>query len=42
MEHDSLTIEQSGSIFLLIVNPSGIGYNLESNDEIKAWGKFND
>lgn len=42
MEHDSLTIEQSGSIFLLIVDPSGIGYNLESNDEIKAWGKFND
>jgi hypothetical protein len=42
MEHDSLTIEQSGSTFLLIVNPSGIGYNLESNDEIKAWGKFND
>lgn len=42
MEHDSLTIEQSGSTFLLIVNPSGIGYNLESDDEIKAWGKFND
>ena len=41
MEHDSLTIEQSGSIFLLIVNPSGIGYNLESDDEIKAWGRFN-
>ena len=41
MEHDSLTIEQSGSTFLLIVDPSGIGYNLESNDEIKAWGKFN-
>ena len=41
MEHDSLTIEQSGSTFLLIVDPSGIGYNLESDDEIKAWGKFN-
>ena len=41
MEHDALSIEQSGSKFLLIVDPSSIGYNLESDDEIKAWGKFN-
>ena len=41
MEHDALTIQQSGSTFLLIVDPSSIGYNLASDDEIKAWGKFN-
>jgi len=41
MEHDALSIEQSGSTFYLKVDPSGIGYNLESDDEIKAWGRFN-
>ena len=41
MEHDSLTIQQAGSNFLLIVNTSGIGYTLESDDEILAIGKFN-
>ncbi len=41
MEHDALTIQQSGSTFMLIVDQSSIGYNLESNDEIKAWRKFN-
>ena len=41
MEHDGLQIQQSGSTFLLIVNPSTIGYNLENSDEIKAWGRFN-
>jgi hypothetical protein len=41
MEHDGLQIQQSGSTFLLIVDPSSIGYNLVSDDEIKAWGKFN-
>ena len=41
MEHDALTIQQSGSTFMLKVDPSSIGYNLESDDEIKAWGKFN-
>ncbi len=40
MEHDALTIQQSGSDFLLIVDPDSIGYNLESDDEIKAWGRF--
>jgi len=40
MEHDALTIQQSGSTFLLIVDGSSLGYNLETNDEIKAWGKF--
>ena len=40
MEHDALTIQQSGSTFLLIVDPSSIGYNLESADEIIGNGKF--
>ena len=41
MEHDAHTIEQSGSSFLLQVDTSGIGYSLESDDEIIAIGKFN-
>ena len=41
MEHDALQIQQSGSTFMLIVNPSSLGYNLSDLDEIKAWGKFN-
>ena len=41
MEHDALTVQQSGSLFYLKVNNSGIGYDLESADEIVAWGKFN-
>lgn len=41
MEHDALTIEQSGSIFLLQVDNTSIGYDLESDDEIIAVGKFN-
>ena len=41
MEHDALTIQQSGSIFYLKVDSNSIGYLLDSSDEIKAWGKFN-
>ena len=41
MEHDALTIQQAGSTFHLIVNTSSIGYDLESDDEVIAWGKFN-
>ena len=41
IEYDALTIEQSGSKFLLKVNPTALGYGLDSNDEIVAWGKFN-
>ena len=41
MEHDAITIQQAGSTFLLKVDSNSVGYNLESNDEIKAWGKFN-
>ena len=41
MEHDALTIQQSRNTFYLIVDSDNIGYNLESDDEIKVWGKFN-
>ena len=41
MEHDALEIQQAGSNFLLKVNNSSIGYDLESDDEIIAIGKFN-
>ena len=41
MEHDALEIQQSGSIFLLKINNDSIGYDLESDDEILAIGKFN-
>ena len=41
MEHDALTIQQSGSYFYLNVNNDSIGYDLESDDEVLAIGKFN-
>ena len=41
MEHDALTIQQAASSFLLKVNADSIGYDLESDDEIIAMGKFN-
>ena len=41
MEHDALTIKQTGSSLLLLVDTNSIGYDLESDDEIIATGKFN-
>jgi len=42
MEHDALTIEQAnGTTFLLKVDNSSIGYDLEADDEVVALGKFN-
>ena len=41
MEHDALAIQQSGSYFYLKVNNDSIGYDLESDDEVLAIGKFN-
>ena len=41
MEHAAITIQQAGSLFLLKVDTSGIGYSLESDDEILSIGKFN-
>ena len=40
-EYDALTIQQSGSTFLLKVDNDSIGYDLQSGDEIVAFGKFN-
>ena len=40
MEHNAIEVEQRGASFLLKVDVSGIGYNLESDDEIIAHGKF--
>jgi len=41
MEHDAITIQQTASTFLLKVDNSSIGYDLEVDDEILAIGKFN-
>jgi len=41
MEHDALTIQQANGAFYLKVNTTSIGYVLENDDEIIAWGKFN-
>ena len=41
MEHDALTIKQSGANLLLLVDNGSIGYDLETDDEILAVGKFN-
>jgi hypothetical protein len=41
MEHDALTIQQTGATFLLKVDTDSIGYFLETDDEIIAQGKFN-
>jgi len=41
MEYDALDVEQSGSTFLMKVNASSMGYGLDNNDEIVAWGKWN-
>jgi hypothetical protein len=40
MEHDAIAIEQSSSVLLLKVDNDSLGYDLESKDEIVAWGKF--
>jgi len=40
MEHDALTVKQTGSNFLLLVDTDSIGYSLEADDEIIAQGKF--
>ena len=41
MEHDAITIQQAnGTTFLLKVDTTSIGYDLETDDEIVALGKF--
>ena len=42
MEFDALTIQQNpANDFEVHINQSSLGFNLESGDEIVAWGKFN-
>ena len=41
IQNDAVTIQQSSTTFLLKVDNSSIGYDLESDDEIIAIGKFN-
>jgi len=41
MEHDAITIKQAGANLLLLVDNDSIGYDLETDDEILAVGKFN-
>jgi len=42
MEYDALTIQQNpANEFELHINTDSLGYNLQSDDEIVAWGKFN-
>ena len=41
MEHDAISIQQSSTTLLLKVDNNSIGYDLESDDEILAIGKFN-
>ena len=41
MEHDAIRIRQTPTSFYLLVDNDSIGYDLESDDEIIAWGKFN-
>jgi len=41
MEHDAVEIKQTPTSFYLLVDTDSIGYDLEADDEIIAWGKFN-
>ena len=41
MEYNAIEIQQAGSNLLLKVDNNSIGYDLESGDEIVAFGKFN-
>ena len=41
MEHDALTVQQSGSVFYLKLDNDALGYDLVNDDEVVAWGKFN-
>ena len=41
IEFDALKVMQKGSSFELHIDNSSLGYDLESSDEVVAWGKFN-
>ena len=41
IEYDALKVMQKGSTFELHIDDTNLGYELDSNDDIVAWGKFN-
>ena len=41
IEHDGVSIQQTASTFLLKLDSSSVGYDLENSDDVVAWGKFN-
>ncbi len=41
IEYDALQVMQKGSTFELHIDNSSLGYSLDGDDEIVAWGKFN-
>jgi hypothetical protein len=41
MEHNALTIQQTGSLLHLLIENDGIGYDIGASDEIVGFGKFN-
>ena len=41
MEHDALTVQQSGTTLNLHIDTDGIGFDMTTDDEIVAMGKFN-
>ena len=41
IEYDALKVMQKGSTFELHIDNSSLGYSLDGDDEIVAWGKFN-
>lgn len=41
MEHDALTIRQTGSLVHLQVDNESIGFDMEATDEVVGFGKFN-
>ena len=41
IEYDALKVLQKGSTFELHIDNSSLGYSLDGDDEIVAWGKFN-
>ena len=41
IEYDALKVMQKGSTFELHIDDSNLGYELDSSDEVVAWGKFN-
>jgi len=40
MEHQTFTIQQSGSSFVINADTGSLGYELTGSDEIIIWGKF--